>query len=90
MGKPRSKESEYVERQQAAANARKAMLEKFRAKTQNQAADQTAEPAAAPAKGTSAETKRAPQTEQASAPNPHDSGKAKSKPDAGAKKGKRS
>lgn len=58
MGKPRSKESEYVERQQAAANARKAMLEKFRAKTQNQAADQAGEPAAAPAENPSAKTKR--------------------------------
>jgi Family of unknown function (DUF6481) len=38
MGKGRSREPEFVERQIAAANARKAMLEKFRARAADPAA----------------------------------------------------
>ena len=66
------------------------MLEKFRAKTSKSGRRSDCGACRRASGGTSAETERALQTEQTSAPNPHDTGKAKSKPDAGAKKGKRS
>jgi len=99
MGKPRSKESEYIERQLAAANARKAMLEKFRAKTAEPAAPQPQAEVDAPDRGVAgkvAETKAkskaktmAPQPEHKTTPAPRDTGKAKSKTNPGTKKDSR-
>ncbi|MGH6671160.1 MAG: hypothetical protein ACRECV_04170 [Xanthobacteraceae bacterium] len=82
MGKPRSKESEYVERQQAAANAKEAMLEKFRARA--------ADHAAVPAETAPLEGDRKARTEQKTSSEPRDTaGTAKSNPSPGAKKARR-
>ena len=96
MGKPRSKESEFIERQLAAAAAKKAMLERFRGVAGN--------PDTAPRQQTqaaeAAERERAAQAKQKAADDARDAArKAKGKADAkagaktaskaGAKKGRR-
>ena len=64
MGKPRSKESDYIDRQQAAADAKKAMLEKFRAKAADPVAVELAKTRAAEAVARSA-ARKARETEKA-------------------------
>ncbi len=64
MGKPRSKESDYIDRQQAAADAKKAMLEKFRAKAADPVAAELAKTRATEAIERSA-ARKARETEKA-------------------------